>query len=84
MTEPNMLGAEFGKLSYVNAMTDITGFGLLGHLIEVCEGSGVSAEMEYQQIPLIRNLQSYLSKFIYPDNTMRNWQSYEKKSKRYW
>lgn len=81
MTEPNMLGAEFGKLSYVNAMTDITGFGLLGHLIEVCEGSGVSAEMEYQQIPLIRNLQSYLSKFIYPDNTMRNWQSYEKKVK---
>jgi selenide, water dikinase len=81
MTELNTIGAEFGKLSYVNAMTDVTGFGLLGHLIEVCEGSGVSAELDYQQIPLIRNLQSYLSKFIYPDNTMRNWQSYEKKVK---
>jgi len=81
MTELNTIGVEFGKLSYVNAMTDVTGFGLLGHLIEVCEGSDVSAELDYQQIPLIRNLQSYLSKFIYPDNTMRNWQSYEKKVK---
>lgn len=81
MTELNALGAEFGKLSYVNAMTDVTGFGLLGHLIEVCEGSGVSAELDYQKIPLVSNLQSYLSKFIYPDNTMRNWQSYEKKVK---
>ncbi len=81
MTELNTIGAEFGKMSYVNAMTDVTGFGLLGHLIEVCEGSGVSAELDYQQIPLIRNLQTYLSKFIYPDNTMRNWQSYEKKVK---
>jgi len=81
MTELNEIGAEFGKLSYVHAMTDVTGFGLLGHLLEVCEGSGVSAELDYQKIPLVRNLQSYLSKFIYPDNTMRNWQSYEKKVK---
>jgi len=81
MTELNVIGSEFGKLSYVNAMTDVTGFGLLGHLIEICEGSGVSAELDYQQIPLVQNLQSYLSKFIYPDNTMRNWQSYEQKVK---
>ena len=79
MSELNAIGEEFGKLSYVHAMTDVTGFGLLGHLIEVCEGSKVSAELDYQQIPLVKNLQSYLSKFIYPDNTMRNWQSYEKK-----
>jgi selenide, water dikinase len=81
MTELNKLGTEFGKLKYVNALTDITGFGLLGHLIEVCEGSGVSAQLEYQHVPLIRNLQIYMSKFIFPDNTMRNWQSYEKKVK---
>jgi selenide,water dikinase len=81
MTELNVLGATFGKLPYVHALTDITGFGLLGHLIEVCEGSGVSAELNYEQVPLVRNLQTYVSKFIYPDNTMRNWQSYEKKVK---
>jgi selenide,water dikinase len=79
MTELNILGADFGKLDYVNAMTDITGFGLLGHLIEVCEGSGCSAEIDYSKVPLIKNLKNYLSKMIYPDNTMRNWQSYEKK-----
>lgn len=79
MTELNDIGFEFGKLEYVTAMTDVTGFGLLGHLLEVCEGSGLSAEINYAQVPLIKNLQHYVSKFIYPDNTMRNWQSYEKK-----
>jgi selenide,water dikinase len=79
MTELNTLGYEFGKLEYVKALTDITGFGLLGHLLEVCEGSGLSAEIEYSKIPLLKNLDSYISKFIYPDNTMRNWQGYEKK-----
>lgn len=78
MTQLNSIGHEFGKMNYVKAMTDITGFGLLGHLIEVCEGSGLSAEIEYAKIPLINNLQHYTSKMIYPDNTMRNWQGYEK------
>lgn len=79
MTQLNTLGFEFGKLDYVRALTDITGFGLLGHLLEVCEGSNLSAEIEYSKIPLLSNIRCYLSKFIYPDNTMRNWQSYEKK-----
>lgn len=79
MTQLNSIGFEFGKLDYIKAMTDITGFGLLGHLIEVCEGSGLSAEIEYGKISLINNLQHYTSKMIYPDNTMRNWQGYEKK-----
>jgi selenide,water dikinase len=45
----------------------------------VCEGSGCSAELDYAKVPLIKNLGHYLSKMIYPDNTMRNWQSYDKK-----
>jgi len=79
MTQLNTAGYEFGKLHYVKAMTDVTGFGLLGHLLEVCEGSNLSAEIEYSKIPLLSNIGHYVSKFIYPDNTMRNWQSYEKK-----
>lgn len=79
MTELNTLGYEFGKYEYIKALTDVTGFGLLGHLLEVCEGSGLSAEIEYAKIPLLKNLNAYTSKFIYPDNTMRNWQGYEKK-----
>ena len=46
MSQLNSIGYEFGKLEYVKAMTDVTGFGLLGHLIEMCEGSGLSAEIE--------------------------------------
>jgi selenide, water dikinase len=79
MTTLNDIGFELGKLDYVTSMTDVTGFGLLGHLIEMCEGSNLSAEITYSQIPLLKNLSYYVSKFIYPDNTMRNWQSYEKK-----
>jgi selenide, water dikinase len=79
MTSLNSFGCALGELDYVKAMTDVTGFGLLGHLIEVCEGSNLSAEIEYAKVPLVKNLAYYTSKMIYPDNTMRNWQSYEKK-----
>ncbi|MBL7849711.1 MAG: selenide, water dikinase SelD [Cyclobacteriaceae bacterium] len=77
MTTLNKVGAELGSLPEVTAMTDITGFGLLGHLIEVCEGSGVSAEINYPDVPLLSNLRFYTGQMIYPDNTMRNWSSYQ-------
>ncbi len=79
MSELNSAGEQFGQLDYVTAMTDVTGFGLLGHLIEMCEGSGLSAELDYVSVPLIRNLKEYTAKMIYPDNTMRNWSSYQAK-----
>lgn len=79
MSQLNTLGHELGKLDYVTALTDVTGFGLLGHLAEVCEGSNVSAEVDYSKVPLINNISSYASQMIYPDNTMRNWSSYQHK-----
>jgi len=75
----NTLGATLGKMHAVTAMTDVTGFGLLGHLIEVCEGSGLSAAIDYQTVPLLTGLRPYCSAFIYPDNTMRNWNSFQEK-----
>jgi selenide, water dikinase len=75
----NKLGAEFGKLSYVNAMTDVTGFGLLGHLSEVCEGSGLSAEIEFSKIPKFDFLLEYLNQKSTPGGTQRNWDSYGNK-----
>lgn len=77
MTTLNSVGEIFGSLEYVTAMTDVTGFGLLGHLLEVCEGSKLSATISYSKIPLIKNLSTYTTKMIYPDNTMRNWQSFQ-------
>ncbi len=75
----NSLGAEFGKLPYVNAMTDVTGFGLLGHLCEVCEGSGLSAEIEFNKVPKFDFLDNYLQQKSVPGGTQRNWESYGKK-----
>ena len=79
MAALNSIGAELGALDTVHALTDVTGFGLLGHLIEMCEGSGLSAELTYQSIPLMDHVRDLTTKFIYADNTMRNWKSYEPK-----
>ena len=75
----NTLGEILGKHDFVHALTDVTGFGLLGHLAEMCEGSAVSAEIEYAKVPLIKGVKELAAKFIYADNTMRNWKSYESK-----
>ncbi len=72
MMEMNTCGETFGSLPYVNAMTDVTGFGLLGHLIEMCEGSDVSAKINFDKVPVLPFLDPYLAKFIYADNTFRN------------
>ncbi|MFM8834750.1 MAG: selenide, water dikinase SelD [Cytophagales bacterium] len=72
----NKPGAVFGKLPYVSAMTDVTGFGLLGHLSEVCEGSVLSAEIEFQKIPKFDFLDEYLQQKSVPGGTQRNWDSY--------
>lgn len=75
----NKAGAKISALESVTAMTDITGFGLLGHLIEMCEGSGVSADLDYDKIPLMSGLDDYLRQMCYPDNTFRNWSAYSTK-----
>ena len=77
MTQLNSIGVELGVMAHVHALTDVTGFGLLGHLIEMCEGSNISAEVTYSSIPLMDQVKDLTAKFVYADNTMRNWKSYE-------
>jgi selenide, water dikinase len=74
MTALNQVGAELGKLDGVHAMTDITGFGLLGHLAEVCEGSGTSAHIITKQVPVMPGVTDYHKAFVYPDMTMKTFQ----------
>ncbi|MNY26036.1 Selenide, water dikinase [compost metagenome] len=76
MVTLNKPGAAFGKLDGVKAMTDVTGFGLLGHLAEMCEGSGLSAVIEFSKVPVIPSLPYYLDQNCYPGGTQRNWNSY--------
>ncbi len=80
MLQLNTLGASVSSLKGVTAITDVTGFGLMGHLIEVCEASGVSAQLQYADVPLIENLKTYLDQFIYPDMTMKNFSTYSSKT----
>lgn len=72
----NTIGKELGKLAGVKAMTDVTGFGLLGHLIEMCEGSGLSAVIETQNVPKIENIGFYMEQKTFPGGTFRNFESY--------
>lgn len=76
MRRLNKVGEKLGELKDVHAMTDITGFGLLGHMIEMAEGAGLSAELFYSQVPVIECSREYLSRRIVPDATYRNWNSY--------
>lgn len=72
----NVLGSALGQLPCVKALTDVTGFGLLGHLSEVCHGSGVSAEIEFAKVPRFDFLDSYITNKCIPGGTIRNWESY--------
>ena len=72
----NKPGETFGKLSYVKAMTDVTGFGLLGHLGEMVDGSNLSAEIEFSKVPKLTNIDFYISQGSMPGGTKRNWESY--------
>lgn len=79
MSRLNKAGEIFGGLPYVTAMTDVTGFGLLGHLAELCEGSGLQAVVEFEKVPRMDVLDEYLEQGSVPGGTRRNWASYRHK-----
>ena len=76
MTTLNKPGQIFGKQSYVHALTDVTGFGLLGHLSEMCEGASLGAELYFEAVPKIPGVEQYLAQGSVPGGTNRNWASY--------
>jgi selenide,water dikinase len=76
MAKLNEAGEVFGKLEYVKAMTDVTGFGLLGHLSELCEGSNLQARINFDKVPKLDVLDEYLAQKCIPGGTNRNWASY--------
>ena len=75
----NSIGAELGKLNCVIAMTDVTGFGLGGHLIEMCEGSNVNAEIDFNSLPIFNGIEKYIDNNTIPGGTSRNFNSYGNK-----
>ena len=72
----NSVGAALSALAGVHAITDVTGFGLAGHLLEVCQASNCSAVLYRNQIPVFDFVRKYLEKDCIPGGTKRNWQTY--------
>jgi selenide,water dikinase len=72
----NTPGSRFGKLAGVTAMTDVTGFGLLGHLVEMADGSHLTARLEADAVPRLASVDHYLEQGCIPGGTLRNFDSY--------
>jgi selenide,water dikinase len=72
----NKIGNELAKLDGVTALTDVTGFGLLGHLGEICDGSGISATLHYNSVPRLPHAEHYLSLGCVPGGNINNFKSY--------
>ena len=74
----NKVGAKLSQLPGVNAMTDVTGFGLMGHLLEMCQGSGTRAQIYFEEIPTLDRdaLVDYHKQGCVPGGARRNFSSY--------
>lgn len=72
----NKIGSELSQLDSISAITDVTGFGLLGHLLEICEGSQLGATLSFDQLPLLPHVEEYRQQGCVPGGTERNFQSY--------
>ncbi|MCE2844875.1 MAG: selenide, water dikinase SelD [Chitinophagaceae bacterium] len=81
LTTINQVGEQLGKIEGVHAMTDVTGFGLLGHLHEMMEGSALQACISYEKIPILEEARTYIAQKAIPDATSRNWNAYSKEVK---
>ncbi len=76
MCKLNKIGTELAQIDGVNALTDVTGFGLAGHLREVCEGSQLKAKLNFNKIPLLPHIHEYLDMGCSPGGANRNYKSY--------
>lgn len=75
-TQLNSVGAILGEMDGVHAMTDVTGFGLLGHLLELCSGSHVGALLVWRDIPVIDVAARLAQNGLATGAATRNWDSY--------
>jgi selenide,water dikinase len=75
-TQLNAVGAELARSDAVHAMTDVTGFGLLGHALEVCRGSGLAADIRFADLPLLDGVADLAQQGCRTGAALRNWASY--------
>lgn len=75
-TQLNTPGVQLAAMQGVHAVTDVTGFGLLGHLLEVCRGSRMGARLAWEQLPLLPGVAQLAQQGFAPGAAVRNWDSY--------
>ncbi len=75
-TKLNAIGPELADLEAVNALTDVTGFGLLGHLLEMCRGAGLSARLDARAVPTLPGAAALAQAGYATGAAARNWTSY--------
>ena len=75
-TRLNRPGRELSAMPRVHAITDVTGFGLLGHQLEICRGSGLKAEISFDAVPVFDSARAYAEQGIVTGASGRNWDSY--------
>jgi selenide,water dikinase len=80
-TKLNTPGTRLGQLADVHALTDVTGFGLLGHLLEIAKGSGAAARLDWKAIPLLPGVLELAREGIATGASGRNWTGYSSKVK---
>ena len=77
MVQLNSIGTNLSMMEEVHALTDVTGFGLLGHLLEMAKGSNLGAVLQSEKVPLISpNITHYITEQCIPGGSQRNWDSY--------
>ncbi len=76
MVKLNQIGEIFAKYAYIKSMTDVTGFGLMGHLAEMCQASRRTAEVQLAKVPVFPQVDEYIAEGCIPGGTHRNYQSY--------
>ena len=75
-TKLNTPGVALADMPQVHALTDVTGFGLLGHLLEICRGSGLTAEIEWSKVPVLSAARHLVGQGFVTGASDRNWNSY--------
>ena len=78
-TQLNVIGADLGKIPEVHAVTDVTGFGLIGHALEMAVGANLVAEINPEMVPLLPGVDRLVKSGVRTGASTRNWQSYGEK-----
>ncbi len=75
-TKLNSIGADLAEIDGIGAITDVTGFGLIGHLFEMCEGAGLAATLDWDRLPILPSARKYARNGYNTGAANRNWASF--------